>query len=67
MKLLSVIGIIVGIRNVWMIVAASFVSGAVIGLAGIVFGKCRKQAKGHVIHFTLALLAGEIIWLGGII
>lgn len=63
-KLLSVLGLILGIDNVWLLLVMTFLCGAFVGIMGMLFGRCRKEEKGHIIHFSLAIFAGELVWLG---
>ena len=64
-KLCGALGILVGMKGICSIIVWAFVYTGVVGIVGIILKKCRiKQTaigKVHTIHFSAALLVGEII------
>ncbi len=67
-KLFSVVGGFVTLRQLLFIVAASFLAGAVIGVGKII---CRRASQGYVrrertlIHFSIAILIGYLLIVWG--
>lgn len=76
-KLTAVLGCIAGVRNICVVIAGAFICAGIMGIIGVLLGKCRRmqiyirrrknnKEGGHVlqvhtIHFSVALLAGEIV------
>lgn len=70
-KLLTVIGFLLG-DTIFRIAAAAFVVAAVFGTAGLMFDRLEKKtvrvlegytANLHIMHFSVAILIGELIAL----
>jgi prepilin peptidase CpaA len=68
-KLLAVLGLLLGSKTAQVIVAA-FIAASVLGIAGMLFKKVERRKvrvlEGyrlslHVVHFSVAILIGEII------
>lgn len=64
-KLCGALGLLVGMKGICSTIVWAFVYTGVAGIVGMFFKKCRiKQTavgKVHTIHFSVALLVGEII------
>lgn len=68
-KLLTLIGFLCG-KTVWRVTVLAFVISLITGIAGIIFNKLQKRevkvmnckkAKLHIVHFSIAIFAAELV------
>lgn len=81
-KLLAVLGFVIGYDAVKRIVVFTFLAAAVIGIAGVIKGNLKRKVvdirnfRGvieqrvinmHVIHFTCAIACGELLFIADLL
>lgn len=61
-KLFSVISGFLTVEELWTVIVAAFLSGAVICVGKLVFAN--KVKYPHTVHFSIPILAGYLYYLG---